>query len=370
MTTRTSERTLTRAIAGLPERATVVLSLARVEPRSAKVMRADLPRRLEQGRGRCAFRHASPSPLSNSPRFSYDLSCNAPVRRICIRVIRPVEQSSGGYRRRTSLGQSGVVPVNRRTEATNRAGPSGPGRSFEDQWRRRFQAFAEQRDDDAGIAGWSASGLDARLRRFARLLGPQQPAERWLDAGCGAGTYTRLLLEKGLCVTGIDYSVPSLVKARARSPVDVSYAAADVRRLPFRPETFDGVVCFGVMQALADATPALRELGGLVRPGGEIWVDALNRTCVVNAYEILRRRFSGRPQHLRYESAAKLKAELSAAGFVRIVRHWMPIVPARWPKLQRLAETPLVGWALRRVPLLGALSCHGFILHGERPGPG
>jgi SAM-dependent methyltransferase len=256
--------------------------------------------------------------------------------------------------------------VNTRANGSDRGQERPPQASFEDQWRKRFEAFAAQRDDDAGIAGWSASGLDARLRHFASLRAPARPGERWLDAGCGAGTYSRLLLDDGLRVVGADYSVPTLAKARARSPLEMSYVAADARRLPFRARAFDGVICFGVIQALASAGPALRELGALVRPGGQIWVDALNRYCVANAFEILRRKLSGRPRHLRYESPAAIKAELASTGFARIQLHWMPIIPARWPALQRLAETRWVRWALRRVPFLGLLACHSFVVYGER----
>ena len=42
--------------------------------------------------------------------------------------------------------------------------PDNDGPSFESKWRERFEEFAELRDDDAGIAGWSPSGLETRFR--------------------------------------------------------------------------------------------------------------------------------------------------------------------------------------------------------------
>src|SRR5688572_17722623 len=90
------------------------------------------------------------------------------------------------------------------------------GPAFERAWRKRFEGFAERNDDEAGIAGWTNSGLQTRLRRFAALWRVPTPGQRWLDAGCGAGTYTRLLEEHGLEVVGVDYSLTSLRKARAR----------------------------------------------------------------------------------------------------------------------------------------------------------
>lgn len=42
-------------------------------------------------------------------------------------------------------------------------------RSFEKLWRKRFENFAARAEDDAGIAGWSTTGLDARLRKFKEI---------------------------------------------------------------------------------------------------------------------------------------------------------------------------------------------------------
>ena len=189
--------------------------------------------------------------------------------------------------------------------------------AFEAAWRDRFEEFASIRDDDAGIAGWSSAGLDARMRRFIGLWRFGRPGMRWLDAGCGAGTYTRYLFEQGADVVGVDYSLPAIRKARTRSPRRIEFAVADVRRLPFPADTFDGVVCFGVIQALSESESALRELCLLTRPGGELWVDALNRTFVINATRSLARKLRRRPAHLRYESPRALERILVRPGISR-----------------------------------------------------
>ena len=71
-------------------------------------------------------------------------------------------------------------------------------RSFEKLWRKRFENFASNAEDDVGIAGWSATGLDARLRKFKEIWNnhPELKKDIWLDAGCGAGTYTRFIAEQ------------------------------------------------------------------------------------------------------------------------------------------------------------------------------
>ena len=241
------------------------------------------------------------------------------------------------------------------------------GPRFEDQWRTRFEEFAELRDDDAGIAGWSPTGLDARIRRFLSLWKPAATG-RWLDAGCGAGTYTSILRKHGLEVVAIDYSLPTLRKAASRNLDVVGLLAADVRQLPFRNEHFDGVLCFGVNQALADSRPAVEELSRQVKPGGELWIDALNRWCLANLYESVRRRYRGRPVHLRYESPRQIRRLLRECGFTNVGVHWMPIAPGHSQRLQRMIESRAVQGLLRRLPPLGLLISHSFVVHG-RKGP-
>ncbi len=240
------------------------------------------------------------------------------------------------------------------------------GPRFEEQWRTRFEEFAELRDDDAGIAGWSATGLDARVRRFLRLWKPSSIG-RWLDAGCGAGTYTAILRQRGLEVVAVDYSLPTLRKAALRDLDVLGLLAADVRRLPFGDDQFDGVLCFGVSQALADSQPAIQELARQVKAGGELWVDALNRWCFANIYQSLRRRYRGRPVHLRYESPWRIKRLLRDHGFTDVRLHWMPIAPGHSQRLQRIIESPAGQGLLHFVLPMGLLLSHSFIVCGTKP---
>ena len=242
---------------------------------------------------------------------------------------------------------------------------------FEDQWRERFEEFASLRDDDAGIAGWSATGLAARVRRFLALWkAPERAGGLWLDAGCGAGTYTRMLLDARQQVVGVDYSQVTLRKAAARDLPGASFVAADVRHLPFMAGQFDGALCLGVTQALAESQAAMTSLGSVLAPGGELWLDALNGWCVIHVWGRLRRRMRGKARHLRYESPWRMKRLLRECGFENVRLHWMPIAPGGSPALQHVAESPATTWLLRWIPLVGPLLSHAFILQGtKRLGP-
>jgi ubiquinone/menaquinone biosynthesis C-methylase UbiE len=245
-----------------------------------------------------------------------------------------------------------------------------PPDDFQARWKSEFEHRATNFDDDASIAGWTTSGLITRFRSFCRLWVGARRSTLWLDLGCGAGTYTRFLAEQGLSVIGIDYSLPSLVKARARSAPGISWVTGDATRLPIREGSIDGVLCFGVLQAVAASEPVLQAIAGAMKPAGTLWIDALNARCIPNSIGIHRRHLAGKPLHLRYETAETLRAALGESGFDAITLHWVPILPTRLQFLQPLAESRPVRWLLRCAPALAARVSHSILVEARRRGSG
>ena len=77
----------------------------------------------------------------------------------------------------------------------------------------------------------------------------------------------------------------------------------------------------------------------MLRPGGTLWVDALNADCLPTALSEARRRRHGRPQHLRYDRVSDFEAALHASGFGAVQLHWVPVMPERLRFLQPVAES-------------------------------
>lgn len=243
-----------------------------------------------------------------------------------------------------------------------------PRHRFEEGWRKRFEKFAAYSNDDAQIAGWSTTGLETRLRYFFRLWEKieHSPAELWLDLGCGAGTYSRFIAGQGMQVISLDYSYPTLQKAKGKGGDSIQWCAADATKLPIKPAIFDGVICFGVTQALENSNKVIGELAQAAKPGGQIWVDALNGWCLLHWWAYFASKLRGKPIYLRYESHRNIQAIMKATGLTEIRLFWLPILPTRWARFQWLLETPIAKWIFRVVPGVGTLFSHAFIVCGKR----
>jgi SAM-dependent methyltransferase len=99
-----------------------------------------------------------------------------------------------------------------------------------------------------------------------------------LDLACGSGRHSRLLCDRWWTV-GLDLSSALLKVARRESP-DAPYVRADMRELPFAPETFDLAVnlftSFGYFDDDAEHVQVLRCVADVTKAGGTFVLDFLN----------------------------------------------------------------------------------------------
>jgi SAM-dependent methyltransferase len=115
-----------------------------------------------------------------------------------------------------------------------------------------------------------------RVRIVLEYLQPR-PGDRVLDCGCGLGWFLKVIDELAPCrLTGIDYDLPRLRRARAEISSRVSLAAGSVTRLPYADGAFDKVILSEVLEHLAEDLPGLLEVKRVVRPGGTIAITVPN----------------------------------------------------------------------------------------------
>lgn len=134
----------------------------------------------------------------------------------------------------------------------------------------------EDLDSDWSLRERAAKGV------FARLLDEQIPhGATILEVGCGTGQLSTFLsMRWGRTVFGSDLSLPSLrlgheFKERHRLQ-NVAFLQINLFRPAFRPESFDVVICNGVLHHTADPRLGFLSISRLVKKGGHILVGLYN----------------------------------------------------------------------------------------------
>jgi predicted TPR repeat methyltransferase len=129
----------------------------------------------------------------------------------------------------------------------------------------RYDNWAQSYDDD--LASWSYQAPTV----VAETVVTRQPAAgSVLDVGCGTGLVGRALRARGFegQLVGVDISQASLGIAQQRGTYDSLEQADLQQRLAFEDDSFDAVVCVGVMTYLPEVEAVWREFARVTRPGG------------------------------------------------------------------------------------------------------
>jgi SAM-dependent methyltransferase len=122
----------------------------------------------------------------------------------------------------------------------------------------------------------SYTGLSISHDRLFTVTGwPKQlKGVRILEAGSGAGRFTEVLLSTGAEVFSFDYS--NAVEANSSNngkQSNLHLFQGDIFKIPLAKESFDKVVCLGVLQHTPDPEKAFMSLAKLVKPDGELVID-------------------------------------------------------------------------------------------------
>jgi len=121
-----------------------------------------------------------------------------------------------------------------------------------------------------------------RNRLFGVTGWPERmEGQRVLEAGSGAGRFTEILVGTGATVFSFDYS--SAVDANRSNngaAPNLHLFQGDIFNIPLPRESFDKVMCLGVIQHTPDPEKAFHSLAAMVKPGGSLAVDAYTRSLV------------------------------------------------------------------------------------------
>lgn len=215
--------------------------------------------------------------------------------------------------------------------------------------------------------GWNADA-------YHRISGPQvamaaavldrlelQGDETVLDAGCGSGRVTRLLLDRlprGR-VIAVDADAEMLTRARA----ELAGAAADVREADVahvrlhEGEVVDAVFSNACFHWIADHDALFASLAAALRPGGRISAQCGGEGNVAAVHEAalqggadagLGDRFEDWPMPWNFASPGLTEQRLRAAGF-EDARCWLQAWPVEPDEPRTYLETVCLGPHLERL---------------------
>lgn len=105
---------------------------------------------------------------------------------------------------------------------------------------------------------------------FLKLIGK---GGKILDAGCGPGVDVVYIASKGFDVIGIDLSEKILEIAKRKNP-RIYFQKADIRKLNFKPNTFDGIIAsFSLIHIpKKDVNKTVDNFYKLLKPRGVIYI--------------------------------------------------------------------------------------------------
>lgn len=123
----------------------------------------------------------------------------------------------------------------------------------------------------------SYTGIPISENRLKRLLGGSLEilkGKSILEAGCGAGRFTEIILKSGGQVFAADIS--TAVEANYENcggNQDYFVCQADILHLPVKEGQFDIVICIGVIQHTPNPEQTMAALCSYVKPGGMLVID-------------------------------------------------------------------------------------------------
>ncbi len=182
---------------------------------------------------------------------------------------------------------------------------------------------------------------------------PLRGEETVLDAGCGTGRVTKMLIERlpNGRVIGVDGSTAMVDKVReVLRPQDDAFSA-DLTSLEL-PEPVDAVVSSAVFHWIADHPQLFRQLHGALAPGGRLIAQCGGAGNIDELRETTGRIASEEPyaSHLgdmadpwNYAGAEETEERLRAAGFDSVrcwLQPWEVVPPEPFEFLRAICLAP------------------------------
>ncbi len=183
--------------------------------------------------------------------------------------------------------------------------------------------------------------------------------ETVLDAGCGSGRVTEMLVERvpAGCVIALDGS-PSMIdeagRRLARFGARVQFVLADLGRPFSLPDTgpADAILSTATLHWILDHDALFRNLAAVVRPGGRLVAQCGGAGNIASVLEVLATVGDGWLGDRHFATPEATEARLAAAGFIGI-ETWLQPAPTRFEPgepFETFLRAVILGDHLERLP--------------------
>jgi ubiquinone/menaquinone biosynthesis C-methylase UbiE len=149
---------------------------------------------------------------------------------------------------------------------------------------KRVEKFFDQAHNYLG-----RNGYDIRIRAetVSRFLG-QRDFTSMLDLGCGDGSISLPLLTVERHLTLLDVSSNMLAVAQSRVPQElhdnVDLINCDFLQASLRPESYDVVICIGVLAHVFAPVDVLAKVASILKPGGLLILQCTDSSHFVRRF--------------------------------------------------------------------------------------
>lgn len=158
-----------------------------------------------------------------------------------------------------------------------------------------------------------------------------KPNSKFLDLGCGEGRHCfGAYMSEEIDVFGFDMSLSDVGKAKENfdqfnentSTKSCNFGVADAKKLPFKDNTFDFIICSEVLEHIIDYQSAISEINRILKPEGKLAVSVPKFFPEWICWKLSIDYQNTPGGHVRIFKFKELKKDIADYGLNFSQRHW------------------------------------------------
>lgn len=143
---------------------------------------------------------------------------------------------------------------------------------------------------------WGKNPFYSRETTFIKwLLEFSKQTDKILDQGCGIGQYALSIYRLGFKnVIGLDFSEKLLKIAKKNASnlnYDVEFVKGDIRKMPFKKNSFDVVISAGIVEHVPETEKAVSELSRVIKKNKYLFISVPHKLSTFTLVKIIQKIF-------------------------------------------------------------------------------